>query len=423
MTPQDVDSPERRRRSAALALLGLALLALPAVVAPRTAQAHARSQSFSTWEVRGADATAVFSVAAVEATRLVAQPADAGALDRLLRDHLAERVRVARAGTACSAGAPRTLAARPGLLRVELRFACGPDGPLAIANGAFFDLVPSHLHTARVRIGDEPGLELVFTDALRERVLGAGAAGPEPGTSFGRWVQLGVAHIAGGADHVAFLVALLLLCRRWRDVAWLVTGFTAGHSLTLSLAALGLVRPNVPVVESLIGFTIALVAAENVATRAPAGPRPRRALAICAAAGLVALAALRWRWGVGLPVATSLGLALFSAAWIPLATSPADTVRWRPAVTLVFGLVHGFGFAHVLLEIGLPTDRLLRALVGFNLGVELGQLAIVAALAAAGSLFARRFAGTPAPRVAVDLASAALCGLGLYWFVERALGA
>lgn len=412
----------RVARSASRALaLALAVLAF----APGTdALGHSRSQSFSTWDLQGGAVTAVFHVAAVETTRLVTREEEAGDLDRLLREHLADRLSVSRDGAPCPAeGPPRSLAARPGLLRVELRYACAPTGPLAITSDAFFEVAPSHLHTARIRIADGPGFELLFTGALRERTVGAAEAGPEPGTSFLSWVELGVHHIAGGADHVAFLLALLLLCRRPRDVVWLVTGFTAGHSLTLSLAALGFVRPDVPVVESLIGFTIALVAAENVATRAPAGGRARLRLALGAATGLCALAVLRATTGVGLPVATSLGLALFSAAWIPLATNPADTVRWRPAVTLVFGLVHGFGFANVLLEVGLPTGRLVAALVGFNLGVELGQLAIVAALSLAGAFLARSLAGTGAPRMAVDLLSAVLCGLGLFWFVERALGA
>src|SRR4051794_21217955 len=76
--------------------------------------------------------------------------------------------------------------------------------------------------------------------------------------------MLGIEHILIGVDHITFLLALLLLCRRVREVAFMVTDFTLGHSLTLSLAVLGLVTPNVPVIEALIGFTIALVAVENI---------------------------------------------------------------------------------------------------------------------------------------------------------------
>ena len=83
-------------------------------------------------------------------------------------------------------------------------------------------------------------------------------------TSFGAYVALGVEHILIGVDHIAFLLALLILCRRPREVVLMVTGFTLGHSITLTLAVLGVVEPHAPVIEALIGFTIALVAVENV---------------------------------------------------------------------------------------------------------------------------------------------------------------
>jgi hypothetical protein len=89
-------------------------------------------------------------------------------------------------------------------------------------------------------------------------------------------------------------------------------------------------------------------------------------------------------------------------------------------LTILFGFIHGFGFANVLLQIGLPTDRLVVALLGFNLGVELGQLSIVAVLWTGGLLPVRRFP-TGDYRLATVAASALLCALGLFWFVGRAL--
>jgi hypothetical protein len=405
-------------RHPAAALLGLALAL---VFAPAGANAHTRSQSFSTWDVRGQDVVAVFSAPSYEATRLVPLAPDATDLDALLRDHLASRIRVARGGAACPAlAAPRSLAARTGLARVELRFVCSGAGALRISNDAFFEVAPSHVHYARVGIDGAPALELLFSDAHRERSAG-GAAGEAQGdaASFAAYLELGIGHILAGADHVAFLLALLLLCRRLRDVLLLVTGFTLGHSLTLTLAVLGYVRPDVAVVEALIGFTIALVAAENVAVRLRTG---RFALAAVAATGLVALASVHAATGVGLPAATSLGLALFVLAYLPLAADAAEALRLRPLLTLLFGLVHGFGFANVLLELGLARRHLALALFGFNLGVEVGQLAIVAALWFGARALARALSGTRVPALAFDALSAALCGLGIHWFVARALG-
>jgi hypothetical protein len=90
---------------------------------------------------------------------------------------------------------------------------------------------------------------------------------------------------------------------------------------------------------------------------------------------------------------------------------------------VLFGFVHGFGFASELLDVGLPAGRFASALIGFNLGVEIGQLVIVGLLWSAGTWLARRSAAGGARRLAIDVLSALLCGLGLYWFVERSFGA
>jgi len=380
------------------------------------ARAHTRSQSFSTWDVRGAEVTAVFSAPAVEATRLGWSGGDAG-LAGAYAAHLAARVSVERGGARCSASVPRPLAARTGYLRVELRFACAASGPLRITNEALFDAAPSHVHTARVRVDAEPAIDLLFKASERVRTIGGEAEGQSAGASLAAYVRLGIEHIAGGPDHVAFLVALLLLCRRLRDVVFLVTGFTLGHSVTLALAVLGVVRPDAAVVEALIGFTIALVAAENVGVRAGAEAR----IALVAAAGIAALALLRAATGAGLPFVTLAGLTLFSVCHLRLARTEAEAVRLRPLLTLLFGLVHGLGFASVLLEVGLPRERVAAALFGFNVGVEIGQLAIVSALWASGSFVVRRLGVPRDTRLAFDAMSAALCALGLFWFVGRSL--
>lgn len=410
----------------------LAGFAVMLLVGPTRGLAHTRSQSFSTWDIRGNDVRVVFTVNAIEVTRLARDftahaPSDAGDaavhapdLAVLLRDHLETRLSVTRGGLPCPIVMPgQTLAARSGLLRIEQHFGCPTQGELHLRNDALFDRALLHVHTARVRIDGAPAFELLFTPTRRQHVVAEHASEHEGGTSFGSWLALGVEHIAVGTDHVAFLVALLLLCRRPRDVGWLVTGFTLGHSATLTLAVLGAVRPNVPLVEALIGFTIALVAAENVAVRTSA---PRRRIALVPAGALCALACARFFFGVGPPVATSVGLAIFSLAWLPLAADHNEALRLRPLLTLIFGLVHGFAFASVLMDAGLPAGRLATALVGFNLGVEIGQLAIGALLWGSAMVLAQRLPTRDLRLLGLDLSSALLCGLGLFWFVQRSFG-
>jgi len=200
------------------------------------------------------------------------------------------------------------------------------------------------------------------------------------GTTQGRaalvrtFIASGIEHILIGPDHVLFLVGLLLLGGRVRHLALIVTAFTIGHSITLSLAALDVVNPPARFIEPLIALTIVVVGADNLFVLHD-----------------------RQRWGQ-------------SAA----ASPPRDA---RPLFAGFFGLVHGFGFASVLREFGLPKDALVWSLVSFNAGVEIGQLLIV--VVAAGAL---ALAGRNRPSVATAMArwgSVAVILAGTYWFVER----
>lgn len=141
------------------------------------------------------------------------------------------------------------------------------------------------------------------------------------------YMRLGVEHILGGYDHLLFVACLMLIAGSARRILLTITGFTLAHSLTLALAALGMVRVAVPPVEAAIALSIVFLAME-------------------------------------------------------LARGRRDTLTWRYpfAVSVSFGLLHGFGFASVLHEIGLPQTEIPAALLFFNLGVELGQILFVLAL-------------------------------------------
>jgi len=198
-----------------------------------------------------------------------------------------------------------------------------------------------------------------------------------------RWRQFvdyvveGVWHIWIGFDHILFLLSLLLPAvlvvqmKRWRgvtsmgeatrEVLWVVTSFTVAHSITLSLAALGLVSLPSRLVESAIALSVVLAAANNL-------------------------------WPV------------------------VEHRRWL--VAFGFGLIHGFGFASVLTDLGLPRDALVSSLFGFNVGVELGQLTIVAVfLPLAFALRATRFYS----RVVFVGGSVVVAVLAAIWLAERAL--
>jgi len=391
------------------------LLVLAATLRAPEAGAHNRSISHSTWrlDAQGADVEARFS--ALDLSQL--PPTPELAPEVALGRYASTRLRLLRDGTPCAvASPPRERSAPEGWRVVAWRIDC-PAGERAIESKLLLEVAPSHLHFARLRNGDGAFTERVLAEGDGAWTITESGGAAHAGTSLGDYVLLGIEHIVSGWDHLAFVAALLLLARTLREVATLVTAFTLAHSVTLALAVLGLVRPEQAGIESLIGFSIALVAAENSWLLAGRD----RVIPALAVGGLLLLAALALL-GVGaLPPLALVGLGLFSYCHFALLDGAPRPGRLRAAVAFAFGLVHGFGFAGVLAEMDLPADRLVHALVGFNVGVELGQLAIVALLWPLLRLVARVGDGS-AERLVAEAGSAAICGLGLFWFLTRALG-
>ena len=383
------------------------------------AQAHTRSTSFSSWEIDGTHASVRFDIPQYELTRLpwgiVAPPA----LRPELAAYLTHALRLEAGGVACAVdGEPRALAAPPERAVVEWRLACPSAERLAIVSELLREPAPSHLHFAKLR-GARVTERVLTSAAPRWELPSASEDAPKPaiGSSVRAYVELGIEHIATGYDHLVFLLGLLLLAASARELITVVTGFTAAHSITLGLAALGRVQPDAAAIEALIGLSIALVALENgwLLGGRPRALPPATVLSLAALAGAAAL-------GAGaIPAATYAGLAWFAACYFALLARSERPARLRFAVAFCFGLVHGFGFAGVLSEVALPQGRLLPALLGFNLGVELGQLAIVAAYFALTAL-ASRFVANPARIRARGLANAFVCGLGVFWWISRGYG-
>lgn len=400
--------------------LGLAMLA--ALLASATASAHSRSVSYSSWRFDEGGAQVRVRVPLLELSRLRLDPVldveSGGPAARYLAGHLLLRV----GGQPCTLPeAPVAEPAPEGWVHFRWRVDCPAAGAATIESRILLPEAPSHMHFARVARKDG-ALERLLTEGESTWTLPAaggaeGRADTARGTSLADYVRLGVEHILSGWDHLAFVLALLLLAGRLGEVASLVTAFTVAHSVTLGLAVLGWVHPEAAAVESLIGFSVALVAAENAWLLAGRG----RAVPITACSGLLVLALLAAR-GIGVVSgATLAGLALFAACHFAMLDRAARPARLRAAVAFAFGLVHGFGFAGVLGQMQLPTDRVVPALFGFNVGVELGQLAIVCL---AWPVLYQLEVRSPLRwyRAVAEFGSAGICGLGLYWFVGRLLG-
>jgi hypothetical protein len=397
------------------ALLRLAAL-LWMIVLSTGASAHTLSESHSSWQVSGNTVRVEMIVPELEAKRLSPTGMDLPARELFSR-YLAERLSVLADHQPCERTAgPTALTAVPGFWRDELEFTCTHNTNLTIQSSVFYDLVPSHTNFARAQVGDQDFFEEILTNEHREaEVTGGESHGTLKGAGVLKFIEMGIHHIFTGIDHMAFMLGLVLISRRIRDLLLVVTGFTLGHSLTLALAVIGVLRPDAQFIDALVALTIVLIGAENVADSIHR-PMPV-ALALGAALFLMAIVK---HLGIGITLPTSLliGGGMFAAGYLMFAGQLRDASRARLLITLVFGLIHGFGFAANLLEMRLPPERLTELLIGFNIGVELGQLAVVLGALAVAALLKRARLSMPRP-LFTDIAAAVLIGQGLYWFLGR----
>jgi hypothetical protein len=391
--------------------LGVALLLLLAVAGQ--AAAHTKSTSYSNWRIEGADVHLSFTVPLVETARLNQAGETQPPNDRV-EAYLAEHLTVTSGGNACPLTAPvKPLAASVQFRRFELNFRCPSDKDIALHSAVFFDLVPSHVSLAQIQTGDGRLIQQLFTkDEQTLKTSGKDENMRDAG--FLRYVQMGIMHIFTGVDHMSFLLGLVLISRRLRDLVFVVTGFTIGHSATLALAVTGIIRPHAEFIDALVALTIAMIGAENVAV---ATHRP--GLVAGGVGGTLLLMAAASALGLGgLPSLLLLGAGLFAANYLMLSGHLRDAARLRIVVTVVFGLIHGFGFAADLLELRLPSGQLFSILLGFNLGVEVGQLTLVLVALGLVALLVKARMALPRP-IVVDTLSAGLVGLGMYWFISR----
>ena len=213
----------------------------------------------------------------------------------------------------------------------------------------------AHKNLAKIMLPGQPLVQAVFSAAAPQQTF---AGEKSLWDHLYEFTVLGVEHIFLGYDHVMFLLALIVVGGRLLSLVKVVTAFTVAHSITLCLAALEVVRLPSQWIEAGIALSIVYVAVENF--------------------------------------------------WLK-----RTDYRWM--ITFAFGLVHGFGFANVLRELGLPTEGLVASLFAFNAGVEIGQVAIVALIFPLIAWLSRR----PYQRPVVLVVSAVIGLFGLGWFIER----
>ena len=267
-------------------------------------------------------------------------------------------------GAACAASFDWASPAQQDGVDLHLTYRCpSPPSELRLRFGLLDRLSTGHRHVAHLELGTAVADDILYGAHrdLAVRVERAQAQSAPPGHVLA-WVRMGVEHILTGYDHLVFLFGLVLIGGRVRSLVGAVTAFTVAHSLTLAIAVLGVWSPPSRFVEMAIAASIVWVGIENLFVESARG-------------------------------------------------------RWR--LTFPFGLVHGFGFASALREIDLPRTQVPLALVSFNVGVELGQLVVMAVLIPA--LVLARARGWLGQRGTRALSVCVACAGGA-WLVLRALG-
>ena len=407
-----------RPSAVALVIAGIGWLAQAA-----PADAHTSSTSYSQWTIAGRSVTVQLELSLLDHDLLMqrvdgapgeANQGHASRARERLSHALLEGLRVTADGRACHAAADTfvELAAAHGRVAYEWQLECAAAiDELQLSVGLVFDVIPGHVHFAGLRHGDRihervlTGDRRVAAVDRQTQVTGVRALTP--------FFWLGVEHIMSGWDHLVFVLVLVVAARRLGQVALVVTGFTVGHSITLGLAASGHISADIASVEALIGLSIALVAIDGAWLTCARERKaiPAATIALLALAALLSL--LSPGRGVVAPMAL-LGLTLFSACYFPLLAQSSAPQRWRGAIAALFGLLHGFGFAGALAP--LPGATQLWSLAGFNLGVECGQLLVIA-LSWPVFVLARRWLGHE--RVTLWASSVALA-IGVALFASRA---
>lgn len=315
-----------------------------------------------------------------------------------LANWMAEHTQAQGPSAACSIAPKRPATLRDGWLHGLWQVQC--EGELRQIQLNWLTALPGHLHLLQV------AAELHLLRGGESHSLDLRSSTPPEGATAAFWPQWrdGLQHILLGWDHLAFLLGLLLWATRLAALAGLITGFTLGHSLALLLTVLIGISPPAVSIELIIAASIIFVALPHRDRREKAWSSLLIIGASAVAAWLSAAAGMLW---------TGVALLALGHLWQSRSSGHTPLI---PGLILaaLFGLLHGFGFAGAVLEATAAAQTIWPILLGFNLGVETGQLALVIP---AWWLLQRWRHGAPL----LPAAQALSCGLGAYWFCQRLL--
>ena len=384
--------------------------------------AHYFSESFSKWNVVDNKVEANFSLLTLESTRIfqvenyqkIMFEENLSETD-VFKIYLSQHLKVTSEGKNCSlVDEIKELNSQEGSLNLSLNFECPSNNEIKIINNALFNLVQSHIHIARIYIDNNLYTEkaLFFNDQSID--LNEEKENNSFSNSFYKFFSLGLDHILSGYDHLLFILGLLLLVTNLKRLLLVITGFTIGHSLTLSLSVINIIQVKSSLVEALIGYTIMFVGLEYLYKE----NNDHRVSMIFITTLSLLLLIFGNLINPNFPYFLILGLLLFSLGYFYLLKNLNSENNLLSIITIIFGLIHGFGFGGFLLGSKISSENILSGLLGFNLGVEAGQIIFVLLILLIYKLL-MTLKITKIIEVMKNLSFFAVVFFGFFFFIQR----
>ena len=337
---------------------------------------HQKSQSYTSWEGENIDGNFEVTVKTkISKSILFSQLQNNGYKVDTLETYFKNKIY----SEACSSINLEILRTNNAFFKIKETFSCSTDKPIFNYN-LFFDLNITHLDFSSQKRNDEKLPDFIISSETKKINLFVEQSEASMNLSFYNFLYFGFLHILSGLDHIAFLLLIIFLCKSYKTLLLAISGFTVGHSISLFSSVQGLIISSASLVEIMIGFSILVCSIEVLGKKT-------NQLVLFSNYIISLWTLLTFIIFIFFPSQAlfflSLGFMVFS--YLRLSNNYQNNLNLI-FITLVFGFIHGLGFAGAINEIFLPSEDMLKILIAFNLGIEIGQILIFLVVALLVSL-------------------------------------
>ncbi len=337
---------------------------------------HQKSQSYTSWEGQNIDGNFEVTVKTkISKSILFSQLQNNGYKVDTLETYFKNKIY----SEACSSINLEILRTNNAFFKIKETFSCSTDKPIFNYN-LFFDLNITHLDFSSQKRNDEKLPDFIISSETKKLNLFVKQSEASMNLSFYNFLYFGFLHILSGLDHIAFLLLIIFLCKSYKTLLLAISGFTIGHSISLFSSVQGLIISSASLVEIMIGFSILVCSIEVLGKKT-------NQLVLFSNYIISLWTLLTFIIFIFFPSQAlfflSLGFMVFS--YLRLSNNYQNNLNLI-FITLVFGFIHGLGFAGAINEIFLPSEDMLKILIAFNLGIEIGQILIFLVVALLVSL-------------------------------------